>query len=573
MPQVNLTLTRQDQQLDKSQAAAVTIFVSYAREDLPLVRRLVNALKERGHEVWVDLEGIPPSAPWRAEIHAAITGADAFVAVVSSSFLASTVCAEELAYAVSSSKRLVPVVVDPSVSSRQVPPALAELNWLHLDTPAGFADGVERLDEVLRTDLDRRRLHAGLLVQARRWEDKSAERSLLLRGAELTEAENWLTDRAGTIPTPLPEHTRFIVASRRAASQRGRTVTGTALLVVVALAVLAGVAYVQRNNAVQQQRVAISRQLVAQAEAGLAADPRTALQLNEAAYRISPGNETAASLVHDLTTTRYAGALDGRTGVAYATAFAPGGRYLATGGTGTRGTVALWDLDDPARRAHTRFGDGTDWVRALAFSPDGRTLVTRHDDWRVFLWDVASGTKLAGPLEDNMDTVGAVAFSPDGTLATADDDGTVLLWDITDRAAPRRIGKISTPGEVLAVAFSPDGRTLATGSYGDEPLGLWDITDRTHPRSVANPSAGRPDRVFTLAFSPDGRTLAAGGDGGSSPLGLWDVADPASPRRVGDPLAGQPDLVRALAYAPDGRTRPPPWRPREPTRPRPWCGT
>ncbi|MGH3828544.1 MAG: TIR domain-containing protein, partial [Pseudonocardiaceae bacterium] len=100
----------------------------------------------------------------------------------------------------------------------------------------------------------------------------------------------------------------------------------------------------------------------------------------------------------------------------------------------------------------------------------------------------------------------SVAFSPDGrTLATASLDGTVILWDLTNATHPHRLGQPLT-GHLTSVAFSPDGHTLATGSTNQAVI-LWDLTNRAHPRRLS-PSTGPVDWVSSVAFSPDGHTLA-----------------------------------------------------------------
>src|SRR5262245_17567694 len=90
------------------------LFVTYPRKDQALVRRMCEALKERGREAWVDWEDIPPSAKWRSEIEGAIEAAEMFVFVLSPDSVHSAVCAEEIRHAVDSKKRLIPLVYGPS---------------------------------------------------------------------------------------------------------------------------------------------------------------------------------------------------------------------------------------------------------------------------------------------------------------------------------------------------------------------------------------------------------------------------------------------------------------------------
>jgi WD40 repeat protein len=182
-----------------------------------------------------------------------------------------------------------------------------------------------------------------------------------------------------------------------------------------------------------------------------------------------------------------------------AVAFSPDGKTLLSGSLDN--TLKLWDTSGnllKTLRGHQGY------VRAVAFSPDGKTLLSGSTDNTLKLWDTSG--KLLQTLRGHQGYVVAVAFSPDGkTLLSGSEDNTLKLWDTSGKLLKTLRGhQRSVQGSVTDVAFSPDGKTLLSGSW-DNTLKLWDTSGK-----LLQALRGHQDSVTDVAFSPDGKTLLSG---------------------------------------------------------------
>ena len=342
----------------------------------------------------------------------------------------------------------------------------------------------------------------------------------------------------------------------------------------------------------------------------------------------SGGDDRTVRLWNIATRHQIGSPLTGHSDAITSVAFSPDGKTVATGSNDN--SVRLWNVAT-RRQIGTLFAGYPNSVISLAFSPDGKTLASGVLDGSVLLWNVAThqqtgnlhgsasgggrwrsartarpsptvakawfscgmwlpatstenspatlsksstrwrsartarpwpaaaairpcgcgiwppDSQIGNPLSGHTDDVTSVAFSPDGkTLASGSNDRTARLWDVATR---RQIGDL-LPGDivaVLSVAFSPDGKTLASGSGSqDHAVRLWNVATR---RQIGSPLTGHTDVITSVAFSPDGKTLASGSD--DQTVRLWDMA---TGQQIGNPLSGHTDDVTSVAFSPDGKT-------------------
>ena len=189
------------------------------------------------------------------------------------------------------------------------------------------------------------------------------------------------------------------------------------------------------------------------------------------------------------------------------------------------------------------FRGHTDGVSSVAFSPNGRRVVSGSRDCTIRIWDTGTGELIAGPFEGHTYAVWAVAFSPDGTrVVSGSEDHTIRMWDT-------KAGElVAGPFEghtyaVLSVAFSPDGRRVVSGSR-DRTIRIWDAGTG---ELVAGPFEGHIFAVLSVAFSPDGTRVVSGSR--DCTIRIWDVRTGVV---IAGPFDGSTRPVLSVAFSPDG---------------------
>jgi len=205
--------------------------------------------------------------------------------------------------------------------------------------------------------------------------------------------------------------------------------------------------------------------------------------------------------------------------------------------------VTVWDAAGGAQIREIVLEFPYTEARTAAFSPDGSTVALAVNQRLIVLWSLVTGAELRSITHDS--EIGTLAFSADGrTLASGDSFATrVALWDTASGTKLREWNEAEGVGEL---AFSPDGRTVAviTGSNA--------VLRNTADGSVAR-TLNKPDYFFSnLAFSPDGKTLAlsASSFAPAYELQLWDVATGTLLRSMN---TGYTTLSDDLMFSPDGR--------------------
>jgi WD40 repeat protein/serine/threonine protein kinase/DNA-binding XRE family transcriptional regulator len=233
--------------------------------------------------------------------------------------------------------------------------------------------------------------------------------------------------------------------------------------------------------------------------------------------------------------------IDGHTGEVTGLAYSPDGKRMVT--TGSDGQLAVWDAETGSNVFVDRLRRSTRGaamsLQGASLSPDGKSLAVIGDDATVRVWDLET-RKEVRLLSGHADLVTIVAYSPDGThLATGSYDGTARVWDAATGETIFALNRDAT-NPVNAVAYDPSDHYLATGNRNGV-VAIWEASTG----QLLKDWKGHMGAVSGVAFSPDGKYLATAGYDGV--VKIWD----GSTFALLSTLTGHRGAIRDLAFSPD----------------------
>jgi RNA polymerase sigma factor (sigma-70 family) len=249
--------------------------------------------------------------------------------------------------------------------------------------------------------------------------------------------------------------------------------------------------------------------------------------------------------LRDLATGRSLRTFRGHDGEVSCVRFTPDGKLLLTRAHDR--TLRVWDVASGKQLRHWDMPGG--W--SVAISPDGKSVAgfgAISPTYTIHQWDIATGARLREfPFEGELDGLMTLAFSPDGKRLVSGGDRALRLWDVATGKQLRLFGQGHGQTGTDAIAFSPDGKMVAVGSH-DAEVHLWDPDTGKLLRSLP---AGTP-RVDALAFAPTGKAgpplLAVAGDRG---VRVWDASTGKEKTFLG---MAHNDRIWSVAFSSDGKS-------------------
>jgi WD40 repeat protein len=219
-------------------------------------------------------------------------------------------------------------------------------------------------------------------------------------------------------------------------------------------------------------------------------------------------------------------------------------------------TLRLWSINNSEKEqiptSKKLLEVQKDSVRSVAFSHDGKQIVSGSWDGTIQLWDAEKGIPKGKPIRVHDLEIHAVAFSPDGkTIATGSADKTIRLWDVDKvHKQVKQVGKVlkGHTKDVYSITFHPKNPNIIASGSWDGTVRLWNVSSGEKSFDELKVK-GRTSPVYALAFSPNGETLASANN--NKEIMLWDTKNK---KQKGKTLTEHRDAVHSVAFSPDGGT-------------------
>ncbi|KAJ6605467.1 hypothetical protein DFH09DRAFT_967241 [Mycena vulgaris] len=255
---------------------------------------------------------------------------------------------------------------------------------------------------------------------------------------------------------------------------------------------------------------------------------KTYLQLIPGVLKLEAGAEMGWSSLQ--------GVLRGHSKGVRSVAFSPDGRHIVSGSSDF--TIRIWDANSQQQIGEPLHGSDSE-VGCAAFSPDGQYIVVGSSDRIVRIWDASSREQIGEPLRGHTGSVACAAFSPSGrSIASGTTDGEVRIWDTETHL---QIGEpLPHPRNLQSVSFSPDGRHIISNAGR---VLLWDVASQQLLRELSSSS------FSSLAFSPDCRYIVYT-HGPNISMGILEVS---MQQQIGEALRGHRSYLECAAFSSDGR--------------------
>jgi len=473
------------------------IFISYARRDIDFAQKIVDALAENNLDTWIDLKSIPKGENWEKEIDRGIEEADAFLFLISPDSVKAEGCEREIKHAVNNGKRILPIVIR-DTNREIIPTEISKRNWIFCrDGQDDFNKAIKEIHTAIHTNYEWLRYHTELQVKALKW-DQEKDASRLLRGKELKVAEQQLSNTSAKDPQPTDLQRQYLLESQRWLIGMRNLGLVTGAIVIVALTFLSVFAFTQRNTAIANENSRATAQANAQAASTLASNNAATAQAN-ANIAIARQLAVQAKSIDDGLNSRKMFAILLAT---ESMNIFPSSEAAQTLINNKIGTISI------ARMIHD------DKVWSVAFSPDGKYVVSGSDDNTARIWEVSTGKEVARISHDEGGWVTSAYFSPDGRFVVSVGGCVAEVWDATTGKEIAQMNETTydndSPGCSMDYAiFSPDGKyVLSNGASGcDENFSCTQniirVWDAATGKEITQKISNLENMAF--AFSPNGK--------------------------------------------------------------------